>query len=254
MAALSQMPSIVIAKEQLFPFGLRWQEKQSLPRTPPHSSTQLGYVFDSRVGAALATLLGGVKIISPHANAIRPSEDDVVEVGPVRIVGGIRPQNFDVGYRPDGVRFAFDSKSLNDLKSVRKNYQNMINDLGTEATTVHTRFPYAVVAFMVIIPERCLLAGQRAALTRTLERLTGRIGPLDSAHKAEAISLVLWNPDNGSMDSTWPEADSPLRMERFSEQVQRHYVDRYKGLPPHDVDEPQAEEQREAEQETSETT
>ncbi|MDP2935994.1 MAG: hypothetical protein Q8O86_05835, partial [Dehalococcoidia bacterium] len=72
-----------------------------------------------------------------------------MEVGPVHIVGGVRPQNFDVGYRPDGVRFAFDSKTINDLDSVRKNWQNMVNDLATEATTVHSRFPYAVVAFMV---------------------------------------------------------------------------------------------------------
>lgn len=29
----------------------------------------------------------------------------------------------------------------------------MINDLGTEATTVHTRFPYAIVAFLVVVPK-----------------------------------------------------------------------------------------------------
>ena len=27
----------------------------------------------------------------------------------VRVVGGIRPQNYDVGYRPDGVRFVHDT-------------------------------------------------------------------------------------------------------------------------------------------------
>ena len=53
----------------------------------------------------------------------------MVEVGPVRVIGGVRPQNFDVGYRPDAIRFAFDSKSLNDRESIGKNWQNMINDL-----------------------------------------------------------------------------------------------------------------------------
>jgi hypothetical protein len=248
------MPAITIGKTQLQQFGIRWQEKQSLSRTPPYSSSQLGNVFDVTVGKALATFLGNVKVVTPNQNQIRPAEDDVVEVGPVRIVGGVRPQNFDVGYRPDGVRFAFDSKTLNDLKSVRKNYQNMINDLGTEATTVHTRFPYAVVAFMVIIPEPCLLSAQRSALTRTLERLTGRIGPIDIAHKAEAISLILWDPTNGKIDANWPEKGSPLRVEAFSGQIERHYVERYKGLPPHDVDEPQIEVEAEVEQETSEET
>ena len=254
MAALSHMPPVVIPAEELLPFGQRWQEKRSLPRTPPCSSSELGLVFDRHVGRALATLLGGVEIGRPNQYALRPAADDLVEVGPVRIVGGIRPQNFDVGYRPDGVRFAFDSKTLNDLASVRKNYQNMINDLGTEATTVHTRFPYAVVAFLVVIPTPCLLSGQRSALTRTLERLAGRIGPIDSPHKAEAISLVLWNPANGQIDAAWPEPGSLLRLEVFSRQIEEHYVARYKGLPPHDVDEPAVERDAEAAQETSEPT
>jgi hypothetical protein len=128
----------------------------------------------------------------------------------------------------------------------------MINDLGTEATTVHTRFPYAVAAFMVIIPEPCLLTAQRLALTRTLERLTNRTSPLDSAHKAEAMSLVLWNPDNGEIDSTWPQPGSPLRIEEFSKQIEYPYIERYKGMTPHDVDEPQVEAEKESEEETSE--
>ena len=72
------------------------------------------------------------------------------------IVGGIRKQNYDVAYRPDGVRFAFDSKTLNVADSMGKNWQNMVNDLATEASTVHTRFPMAVVAFLVLIPVPAL--------------------------------------------------------------------------------------------------
>src|SRR5207253_3737317 len=138
-----------------------------------------------------------------NQNALLPTGADVVEVGPVRIIGGIRPQNYDVGYRPDGVRFVSDSKTLNDKKSVGKNFQNMINDLGTEATTVHTRFPYAVVGFILAIPTPCLLDPQKDALTLTLERLTGRSSPLDSLHKAEAIALVVWNPDTGVIENNW---------------------------------------------------
>jgi hypothetical protein len=234
VALLTAMPSIVVDSALLGPFGAAWQAHgQKLTRTPPNSSSQLGCVFDKKVGDALSALLGGIPIIIPSANALGPARPDCVEVGPCRIVGGVRPQNFDVGYRPDGVRFAFDSKTLNDTESVRKNYQNMINDLGTEATTVHTRFPYAVVAFMVIIPSPCLGAAQRAALTFTLERLTERTSPLDSVHKAEAISLILWDPATGAIDSAWPGPASPLRVEFFSSQIEKAYVSRYKGLPPH---------------------
>jgi len=194
----------------------------------------LGQIFDRKVGEALANMLGGIPVITPTSTTLCPAQEDAVEVGACRIVGGVRPQNFDVGYRPDGVRFAFDSKTLNDTKSVGKNYQNMINDLGTEATTVHTRFPYAIIAFLVAIPKPCLISPQKEALTETLERLSQRASPLDSPHKAEAISLIIWIPETGDIDLDWPSTESPLRIEKFSSQIEWAYVERYKGLPPHD--------------------
>ncbi len=127
----------------------------------------------------------------------------------------------------------FDSKTLNDRESIGKNWQNMINDLATEATTVHTRFPHALVAFMVVYPEPCVSLSQRRATIETLERLARRVNVADPNHIAEAISLVLWNPSDGSIDANVPTSNSPLRLERFSTQVQEIYVSRYKGLPPH---------------------
>jgi len=50
-------------------------------------------------------------------------------LGKARIVGGIRPQNYDAAYRPDGPRVVYDSKTRNDRKSIGKNWQNMVNDL-----------------------------------------------------------------------------------------------------------------------------
>jgi hypothetical protein len=235
MASIEDMPPIVVGPAELLNFGKQWQKnKGGLSRTPPFSSMELGNIFDAKVGQALATMLGGVEIVKPNSNALIPSNRDCVEVGPCRIIGGIRPQNFDVAYRPDGVRFAFDSKTLNDAESVQKNYQNMINDLGTEATTVHIRFPYAVVAFLVVVPNPCFASPQKEALTATLERLSQRSSPLDSAHKAEAISLIVWDPESGEVDCSWPEESSCLRIESFSSQIRKSYEARYKGLPPHE--------------------
>ena len=234
MALLQTMPKIVIPAAELLPFGQTWTANGgSLSRTPPNSSSQLGNLFDAKVGDALATMLGNIPVVVPKMTNLIPSTADCVEVGPCRIVGGIRPQNFDVGYRPDGVRFVYDSKTLNDEKSVQKNYQNMINDLGTEATTVHTRFPYAIVAFIVVVPSPCLQSPQKEALTDTLDRLSQRESPLDSSHKAEVISLVVWDPTTGRIDPNWPKSKSLLRIESFSAQVEKNYVGRYKGLPPH---------------------
>jgi hypothetical protein len=232
MAYISQMPEIIIVPEDLSEFSEEWTKNGG--KFNKAQSMQFGKIFDSKVGEALAVMLGEIPIIKPGGNDLVPKQANCVEVGDCRIVGGVRPQNFDVGYRPDGVRFAFDSKTLNDTKSVEKNWQNMINDLGTEATTVHIRFPYAVVAFLVAIPKPCLTSPQKEALAETLERMSQRTSPIDAPHKAEAIALVIWDPASKEIDLTWPIQMSCLRIESFSKQIVNSYFDRYKGLPPHD--------------------
>lgn len=106
MAALQPMPTLSIETTILKEFGTAWLANgSSLGRTPPFSSSDLGRVFDEAVGAALAAMLGGIQIdYRPSATALKPAYPDCVEVGPVRVIGGVRPQNFDVGYRPDGIR------------------------------------------------------------------------------------------------------------------------------------------------------
>jgi hypothetical protein len=112
----------------------------------------------------------------------------------------------------------------------------MVNDLATEATTVHSRFPHALVAFMVIVPLPALQPTQERAMIETLERLTGRFESSGPVYMAEAISMVAWNPEDGTLSSDVPASDSMLRIERFSEQIHNIYVLRYKGLPPHSSD------------------
>lgn len=235
MAKLEPMPTIQISQAELAAFGEAWTNQGgSLGRAAPHSGAELGRVFDRAVGEALATMLGGIPVDTPNANALTASSSDCVEVGPVRVIGGVRPQNFDVGYRPDGVRFVFDSKTLNAAGSIGKNWGNMVNDLATEATTVHSRFPHALVTFMVVYPNPSVVEPQRSALIETLERLARRDGVEDPVYMAEAVSLVFWNPEDGTVDPSSPDSSSQLRIEKFSEQVERVYRARYKGLPPHD--------------------
>ncbi|MBS0208339.1 MAG: hypothetical protein JSS27_05235 [Planctomycetes bacterium] len=231
MPLLAPMPRIQIPTAELRVWGQKWLVNQALNKK---EGMDFGKVFDKRIGEALAVMLGGIEVTAPSQQALLPASADAVEVGPVRVIGGIRPQNYDVGYRPDGVRFVSDSKTLNDTKSVGKNFQNMVNDLGTEATTVHIRFPYAVVGFVVIIPSPCFTGQTRDRFTRMLDRLVGRSSPIDVPHKAEAMTLVLWNPNDGTIEANWPPVGSPLRIEHFSEQVQAAYHARYDGMAPHD--------------------
>lgn len=236
MSKLQQMPPITISETDLLRFGRQWtQNNGSLGRTPPESSSQLGALFDRAVGHSLSTMLGNIPVVVPNITSLIPQQSNCVEVGPVRIVGGVRPQNFDVGYRPDGPRFVYDSKTLNDSKSLGKNFLNMINDLATESTTVHTRFPHSIVAFMFIVPKPCLDDQPRRSIAaiEILERLALRYEINDPAHLAEAIAVVAWDPNTGKIIDDIPTIKSNLRIEYFSQRIEEIYTLRYKGLPPH---------------------
>lgn len=231
MATLKPMPPVLLSPEALLPIGKSWNANTAV--LPKAQGEKLGSICDQAVAKALSALLGGIPIRKPTNNrALLPPAADCVEVGPTRVIGGIRPQNFDVAYRPDGIRFAYDSKTLNTKSSLSKNYQNMLNDLGTEASTVHTRFPSAVVGFIVAVPEACL-GNHKDNLASALRRLSGRLSTSGEVHKAEAIALVAWRPSDGTISPDWPPKDSSLRIERFSEAVERAYIDRFAGMPPH---------------------
>jgi hypothetical protein len=234
------MPPIIIDPKLLVPWGKQWFSNKN-PTTGKtkeieafdrQMSVNFASCIDRAIGDAFAVFLNN-KVEAPKAGSLLPTTADCVEVGPVRIIGGIRPQNFDVAYRPDGPRIVFDSKSLNDTKSIGKNWQNMINDIGTEATTVHTRYPYAVVAFTVILPRPALRPKQEHDIVRTLTRLCTRKNVIDPPHLAEAISLIVWDPKTGLLDTNVPDKDSPLNLNNMGKIVETRYSERYQGLPPH---------------------
>jgi hypothetical protein len=236
------MPPIKIDTTKLKEWGEKWmsnineengQEKEE-SCFDRQQSVNFASFIDLAFGKAISKMLGGIDVVTPVGNSLLPSAPDIVEVGPVRIVGGVRPQNFDAAYRPDGTRIVFDSKTLNEEKSIGKNWQNMINDLGTEATTIHTRFPYSLVIFFVVLPKPALNIKQEKDLIRTLERLSTRKNVLDQHHLAEAISLIVWDPMSGEINKEVPPTDSQLRIENIPKIIENIYFDRYKGLPPHD--------------------
>jgi len=243
MAELADsMPPLRISTDELKRWGKLWLGNSN-PETGkskrPESfdrqqSVNFASFIDVEFASSLAAMLGKIPVERAKSNMLLPPLPDCVEVGPVRIIGGIRPQNFDAAYRPDGPRVVFDSKTLNDFKSVGKNWQNMVNDLATEAATVHTRFPYALVSFIVAIPKPALGSKQETDIIRTLERLGSRKDVLDQTHLAESLSLIVWHPNTGEIDPEIPAQTSSLRIEKFSATLYPHYLNRYKGLPPHD--------------------
>jgi len=242
---LLEMPRISIPQATLAQWGALWlgvsgsaradgSPQQKRPKSfDKKQGMEFGRVFDDAFGAALAKMLGDISVVRPNANALTPTEPDCVEVGTARVIGGIRPQNYDVAYRPDGPRVVFDSKTLNDGSSIRKNWQNMINDLASEAATVHIRFPFCIVAFIVVMPAPAVRSTQLRVIVNTLERLGSRKDELDQHYLAEAISLVLWNPGNGEIEEGALAQGSRLHLDEMSKQIKTAYVDRYQHLPPH---------------------
>lgn len=100
MGLLQPMPPIGLDRATLAKFGNQWTKNgESLSRSKPYSSLELGNFIDQAIGESLAAMLS-TTIVRPRGTALLPEYDDAVEVGPIRVIGGIRPQNFDVGYRP----------------------------------------------------------------------------------------------------------------------------------------------------------
>lgn len=234
MPELQPMPEVRVSQETLANWGEKWLAGSGgrSNRFDKSQAMEFGHLFDQAFGAALATMLGGIPVVTPHAKALTPPHSDCVEVGTTRVIGGIRPQNYDAAYRPDGPRVVFDSKTLNDKSSIGKNWQNMINDLASEAATVHTRFPFCIVAFIVVLPEPAVRGRQLRAIASTLQRLGSRKDELDQHHLAEAIALVLWNPHDGTTMEA-PAPDSSIHLGNLHHAVQTAYADRYRHLPPH---------------------
>ena len=243
VAQIREMPQIRIETATLVEWGAVWRGQRGSPRndgTPTEKrpnrfdrkqGMEFGRIFDDAFGRALAAMLGNIPVVAPSPTSLNPAQTDCVEVGTTRVIGGIRPQNYDVAYRPDGPRIVFDSKTLNDEGSIRKNWQNMINDLASEAATVHTRFPYCVAAFIVALPAPALRDVQFRGISSTLERLGSRKDELDQHHLAEAISLVIWDPETGEIDSA--PLDPIIRLDTMHDRIHECYVGRYQHLPPH---------------------
>ena len=241
MAALKPIPSLSLDCDMLREWGKIWMGERGSkggPKKPncfdKKQSMDFGKAVDPVVAKCIADMLGGIPVVSPSSrNKLLPPHDDCVEIGDTRVVGGVRTQNYDIMYRPDGVRIAYDSKTLNDFGSMQKNWHNMINDLASEATTVHTRFPYALALFFVLIPKDVFSGNQTGEIIRTLERLNGRTSIREEDYKAESIALVIWDPHTGQVDAHIPNINSSLRIEKFTVRIEKMYYDRYAGLPPH---------------------
>ena len=142
MPKLQEMPRISIPQEKLAEWGNVWLDSQGTAKadgTPIGDNPsrfnrkqviEFGRIFDDAFAAALAKMLGGIPVVTPKASALPPPESDCVEVGTIRVIGGIRPQNYDAAYRPDGPRVVFDSKTQNNDEGNDAERESSVNGSG----------------------------------------------------------------------------------------------------------------------------
>lgn len=251
MAKLKRMPPLIFDTAKMKKWGEIWLSTEGSQDKKTGTSTvkkercfdkkqQIDFtkeIIDRPIAHCLARMLGGIPVRTPEKiSSLLPPSDcpNCVEVGDTTVVGGIRTQRFDIAYRPDGIRIAYDSKTLNGESSTGKNWNNMINDLASEATTVHTRFPYALSLFIVVLPSPVLSERRATTLIRTLERMNLRTSETGENNKAESIALVVWDPETGEIDDNIPKRDSSLRYEQFLSRVEEIYSSRYDCMPPHE--------------------
>ena len=241
MATLNPIPELSIPRDLLLSWGSIWLSTtgsngavKAANSFDKKQGMDFGKAVDPHIASMIAGMLGGIPVVPPvSSNKLLPPSDDCVELGDTRLVGGVRTQNYDIMYRPDGVRIAYYSKTLNASGSLQKNWHNMVNDLASEATTAHTRFPYALALFLVLIPKDIFSGNTTSEIMRTLERLNCRKSIREEDYKAESIALIIWDPHTGEIDPDLPGQESSLRWEKFGARIESAYLERYAGLPPH---------------------
>lgn len=89
MAVLTRMPDLEIPPDALRQIAGSWDPAQEA--LAKEDGERLGRLCDQTVGEALATFLGGVPIRTPNPRDLLPESPDCVEIGPARVIGGIRP-------------------------------------------------------------------------------------------------------------------------------------------------------------------
>ena len=152
--------------------------------------------------------------------------------GERRIAGGIGAKKVDVSLaREDmGLVLAVSLKGIyfpdvTLLKKSGKQYfaKNLINrkgDMLAEATTLHKRFPYAVLGGIFLFDARAAMDSPDGKSTYhrahdALEAFAGRESHADADERIEALALGLISPDNSVRLSWVGDAAQDITLEEF---------------------------------------
>ena len=165
----------------------------------------------------------------------------------------------------DGLRLAVELKPIN--LAVGRAIWNRFGDIRTFAVNIHLKFPFAVVAGVLVIPTKedpkaapeedetgdgdieagaplvtpgvkpaetpSVTSGMKSTthlIERAVKRLTragGRRTEGDAPHLLEAIAVVAYDPETATLDPNLPPKGSPLRWNEFVQALAVAYESRF---------------------------
>lgn len=180
--------------------------------------------------------------------------------GEATVLGGLKTKNVDVVVNKPGLGPVL-AVSCKGMTGAFRNLTNRMEETIGECTNLHITYPAMVFGYLFVIranrlieqavaiagdedapPARQLKANDIAMATggepvesiirfhSALRELTGRRGIRNDVSRYEAVSLALTemaDADLGALLPTYPDQDSPLRLERFFETLYLRYDERY---------------------------
>ena len=215
---------------------LREAIRSAGPRPPDNANreTKKNYaeLLSNRVAGALAMCLRGLGLID--------CQPDLAGGRERQFAGGIGAKRVDVSYatEEDGLILAVSVKSISfpdrRTRNYQKNLTNRRGDLLAEATTLHQRFPYAVIGGVFLFDEGAERDGtdRRPSTVVTAHeyfRAFDRRGSQSNAvEKFEALGIVLYRaaPPIGFRYYHAGEPDTERPLESFFQRLLERTAER----------------------------
>ncbi len=162
----------------------------------------------------------------------------VAHVGEHDVGGGLRTVKADVSEMTpiDGLTLAVELKPVH--LAVGRAIWNRFGDLRTFAVNVHLKFPFAVLGGVMSVPLAERVRSNDDAswkptahlIERAVNRFVragGRQTEADAAHLLEAIGVVVFDHETGTIDRDLPPPGSGLRWEELVDALASAYDARF---------------------------
>ncbi len=170
---------------------------------------------------------------------------DAGSSGELTILGGLKTKDVDVAVTKPQIGPCI-AVSVKGTRNAFRNLTNRMEEAVGDCTNLHISYPNLVYGFLHVLranredPAAVEQAANNISLrcdgrpTDSIIRyhdvllgLAGRDGIRGDITRYEALAVSLVCPETFSLLDTWPESDSPLRIEKFFEQLYREYDQRY---------------------------